>query len=268
MPGLVWFWAAAGLYGLAACLYFGFLFASGGQGNVAKKGARTLLITAFVVHTCEMGARGIAGLHPASSAREALGFLSWLIVGAFLVSQVKRRLDAVGTFVAPAAVLLLLAARLSPPSTAVRQMGDLGVLGRVHISLATAGLSFFALATALAVIYLVEDRQLKQKQLGAVVKRGIALETLDGLVHRCVQLGFPIFTVAMVTGVVWSARSPGGVRPEYVIAMVAWASFAALLVARFAAGWRGRRSAHMTIVGFGAALTVLVAYLARAVGSG
>src|SRR5262249_55801622 len=146
----------------------------------------------------ELGARGIAGLHPVSSIRETIGFLAWVIVGLFLLAERRRKhLDAVGAFVAPAALVLLLAARLAPEAGSLPL---LGVIGRVHILLATVGISIFALATASAVLYLLEERQLKKKKFGNILKHGTALETLDGLAHRCVQVGFPIFTLAIITG--------------------------------------------------------------------
>jgi ABC-type uncharacterized transport system permease subunit len=259
-----WFWAASVCYALAGILYLGFLL---GLKDRAMRVARTLLIVGFVLHTCDIGARGIAGMHPVSSARESLGFIAWLLVGGYLLARLRFEIDAVAAFLAPASLVLLMTARLSPAGGGESTEG-LGVLGRIHISLATAGVSIFALATALAVFYIVEERQLKQKHVGAMVRKGVALETLDNLVHRCVQVGFPIFTVAMVTGAVWSARRSESIRPEYIIAMVAWTAFAALLVARTTAGWRGRRAALMTIVGFFAALLVLAIYLARAAAGG
>jgi ABC-type uncharacterized transport system permease subunit len=256
------FVAAALLYGLAGALSLGFL---AGFPESTAPWARRSLVAAFVVHTCELGARGVAGLHPVSSARETVGFIAWVLVGAFLLVQLRRRLDAVAAFVAPVALVLLIAARLSPsPAEAT---AGLGVLGRIHISLAAAGIAIFALATASSILYLVEERQLKQKRLGAIVKKGSALETLDRLAHRCVQVGFPIFTVAMVTGAIWSAQRAAGLRPEYPIAFFAWTAFAAVLIARTTAGWRGRRSAALTIVGFCAALAVLGVYLVRALGA-
>jgi len=171
----------------------------------------------------------------------------------------------VGAFVAPAAVVMLLMARLTPGGGSTE---SLGMLGRIHISLATAGVSIFALATAVAVLYLIEERQLKRKHIGALVRRGTALETLDKLAHRCVQVGFPVFTVAMITGAMWSAQLPGTLRPEYTVAAIAWAAFAGLLVARTTAGWRGRRAALVTIFGFSSALLVLGVYLVRAAQGG
>jgi len=259
---VVLFWAAVGLYGIASALHLGFLI---GLHERVLPWARRTLVAGFLVHMAELGARGVAGLHPVSSVRETIGFLAWIIVGVFLLAErVRKRLDAVGAFVAPAALVLLLAARLAP-QTGGPSPAALGVIGRVHILLATVGVSIFALATASAVLYLLEDRQLKKKKFGNIMKHGTALETLDGLAHRCVQVGFPIFTLAMVTGAVWSAEISEALRPEYVIAAVAWAAFAAVLVARVTAGWRGRRAAVMTIVGFSSALVVLATYLVRAV---
>ncbi len=252
------FLAAALLYATACVFYLGYLV---GLRERAIKIGRWVLAAGFLAHTCEVGARGIAGLHPVTSAREAIGFVAWLLIGAFLLAQLRRALHAVGAFVAPAGLALLVTARLSPPGGAPE--GGLGMLGRVHISLATLGVAVFALATAIAVAYLVQERQLKQKRIGQLVRKGTALETLDTLALRCVQLGFPIFTVAMVTGAVWSARRADGTRPEYLIAMFAWTAFAAALITRTTVGWRGRRAAFMTILGFASALVVLGIYLAR-----
>ena len=260
MPGLVWFWASVGLYGLSAALYLAFLL---GVGQKAAGAARWVLLLAFVAHTVEVGARGVAGYHPVTSVRETIGFVAWLIAGSFLAAQAKFALHAVGAFVVPASLVLLVAARLSPAAEAVPAESGLGLLGRVHIILVIVGLTAFALAAGLAAIYLIEDRALKRKKFGLLFKRGVALETLDRGVHRLVQVGFPVFTVAIVTGVAWSVSIGAPLRPEYSIAILAWAAFAALLIARMTAGWRGRRAATMTLVGFGGSLAVLGVYLMR-----
>jgi len=254
------FWAAALLYAGAAALYFGFLVGLPDRLAIWARGAVAL---GFVVNLLEIGARGVAGLHPVSSARETVGFLAWVAVGVFLFMERKRHLPAVGAVVAPGSLILLLAARLSPagdPSNLA-----LGVVGRVHILLAAFGISVFAVAAASAILYLLEERQLKRRRLTNVVKRGAALETLDGVAHRCVQVGFPIFSAALIAGVVWSAQIASSLRPEHVIAAVAWAAFAVVLVARMTAGWRGRRAAAITVFGFAATLVVLAFYLVRAV---
>jgi ABC-type uncharacterized transport system permease subunit len=65
-------------------------------------------------------------------------------------------------------------------------------------------------------------------------------------------------------GVIWvSQRGSGFNRPEYPLALVTWVSFAALIVTRTTHGWRGRRAAWLTIVGFAGAVLVFGMYLAR-----
>ena len=52
-------------------------------------------------------------------------------------------------------------------------------------------------------------------------------------------------------------------RPEYLLTVIAWAVLGALLLARLATGWRGRRAAWLTVGGFSAAALVLVGYFLR-----
>jgi ABC-type uncharacterized transport system permease subunit len=260
------FWAVALLYGAAAVLFFAFIMIDAGIRGTAAKAlpwARRAIAAGFVVQLAEIGARGVAGLHPVSSVREVIGFLSWVAVGLYLFFDRKRTLDAVGAIVAPGALILLLAARLTP--AADTSTVGLGVIGRIHILLASFGIATFAVAAASAILYLLEDRQLKKRKLTQLVKKGAALETLDGIALLCVKIGFPFFTVALVCGVIWSTELSAELRPEHVIAGVAWVAFALVLVARVTAGWRGRRAAVITLFGFAATLVVLGVYLVRGV---
>ena len=190
------------------------------------------------------------------NAREALSFAAWLIVGAYLLASLRTRVPVVGALVVPVTMVLNLAARLSPSKEAAH---GVSTLGAVHITLATAGVALFAVAAGGAVIYLIEERALKAHRAGRLFKRGAALETLDTLNRRCIVFGFPLFTVAVITGAVWGVQLHDQLfTPQYSIAAAAWIMYAVLLVARVTAGWRGRRAAIMTIGGFATSLTVLL----------
>jgi len=83
-----------------------------------------------------------------------------------------------------------------------------------------------------------------------------------------VSIGFPVFTLALVTGAVWIARLGGlaaseARRPEYLMAVAAWAAFGVLLLARVGAGWRGHRAAWLTLGGFAGLFAVLLLYVLR-----
>jgi len=265
MPPL--FPATLALYAVATTLYLAHVVVSsrGGAsvGGLAG-GARIALAVAFSAHAVDIAWLCIHGLHPAVNAREALSFASWLICGAYLLASFRFRVPVVGALVVPGTLVLDVAARLTPSQEAPHASS---LLGTVHITLATAGVALFAVAAGGAVIYLLAERNLKGHKKGKLLRGGPALETLDTLNRRCIVLGFPIFTVAMVTGAVWVMRIPGaGVfTPQYAIATVAWLLWAALLLARLTAGWRGRRAALMTLAGFATSMIVLLLYFLRGV---
>jgi ABC-type uncharacterized transport system permease subunit len=260
MPPL--FPATLALYAVACALYLAHLMA--GSAGLARA-ARGALAAAFASQALDIGWLCMHGMHPVVNAREALSFAAWLICGAYLLASVRIRIPVVGALVVPVTMVLDLAARLSPSREAAR---GISTLGAVHITLATAGVALFAVAAGGAVIYLIEERALKAHRAGVLFKRGPALETLDTLNRRCIVFGFPLFTVAVITGAVWGVQRHDQLfTPQYSIAAAAWIMYAVLLVARVTAGWRGRRAAIMTIGGFATSLTVLLIYFVRGFGS-
>jgi ABC-type uncharacterized transport system permease subunit len=253
------FWVAAVAYAAAAAAL---LLVLAGNGRLRPL-AIGLVALALAAHGVDIGWRGTLSVHPAQSVREALGLLSFILTGGYLIASARFRLTLGGVVVMPVALILLVAARLTPAGA---DPEGLTALGRIHISLATIGVGVLALASALSAIYLVEDRALKRKRFDAATfkDRGAPLESLDRLAHRLIWVGFPIFTVALILGAVWVSQLDEPLdRPEYPLAAVTWVAYAVLLVARQVYGWRGRRSAKLTLMGFAAALAVLAIYLVR-----
>jgi ABC-type uncharacterized transport system permease subunit len=257
-------WAAVLLY-VAATIAF--VLGATGRARAAQI-ARVLMALGFVAHGVDIGWRGVMDLHPATSVREALGFLAWIIAGGYLAAALRWRLDLAGVAAVPVVLVVLLAARLTP---AGEVQEGLSTLGRVHITLATIGVAIFALASALAAVYWLEDRNLKRKRFDTLTFKsgGAPLEKLDILSHRLVWVGFPIFTTAVILGALWmSQRGENLLRLEYFLALVSWGVYASLLVMRTIYGWRGRRAARLTLAGFGLAVLVLAIYLVRRIGGG
>ncbi len=265
------------IYALAASIYVGYLLGRSIRLGPAPQGsgtgdqlqspavARAVLAVGVVLQFVDIGARCVRGVNPVSSTPEAISLVSFLIAAGYLLASFRYRLAAAGAFAVPAALAALVLARVVPAEADAPRMGS---LGRIHILLSVLGVAVFALAAVLALLYLFEDRQLKRKRFGRMVGRGTPLDTLDRLALQCVSIGFPIFTIAIVTGAIWVARlgllrQAFALRPEYALAVVTWAAFGVLLIARLGAGWRGRRAAWLTLGGFGGAMLVLAAYFLR-----
>ncbi|HZS41271.1 MAG TPA: cytochrome c biogenesis protein CcsA [Polyangia bacterium] len=258
MPPL--FPATLAFYAVACVLYLAHLVSA--SPGIAR-GARVALAVAFASHAIDIGWLCTHGLHPVVNAREALSFASWLICGVYLVASFRNKVPVVGALVVPGTMVLDVAARLTPSHESPHAAASL--LGIVHITLASAGVALFAVAAGGAVIYLIAERNLKRHKPGRA--NGPSLATLDKLNQRCITLGFPLFTVAMVTGAMWVAQLHlnGVFTLQYAISAAAWLLYAVLLLARVTAGWRGRRAALMTLAGFAATAAVLLIYFLRGV---
>jgi ABC-type uncharacterized transport system permease subunit len=261
-------WHEVGAYAIAAILYLAHVV---GLRRGAENAGRAMLAVGVALHFADIGVRCYHGTNPISSTPEAMSLAAFMIAAVFLLTSLRYQLTAAGGFAVPAVVALILLARLAPAEVAPpagAAIPEMGRLGQAHILLATLGVAVFAFAAVLAVVYLFQDRSLKRKQLDLAMARGTPLETLDRLAHRCVSVGFPVFTLAIVTGAIWVARlgllhGRGTLRPEYLIAVGTWIAFAVLIIARVGAGWRGRRAAWLTLGGFGGTALVVAAYFIR-----
>jgi ABC-type uncharacterized transport system permease subunit len=137
----------------------------------------------------------------------------------------------------------------------------------LHISVNVLGIVAFALAFAAAVGYVIQEQLLRRKQVMGLFQRLPPLDELDALGLKLVTIGFPLFTLGVVSGTLWAAELGGmSLRTGQGFALLAWVFFGSVLLARAAAGWRGRRAAIGTMLGFLCAVAALGGYLLRDVG--
>src|SRR5690349_10169077 len=92
------FWVAVVVYGVAS---IGFLVSFLQDRPGLLRAARLVLALAFVAHGVDLGWRGVLGVHPAASVREALGFLAWIVAGGYLLAAVRYRLELAGAMLSP-----------------------------------------------------------------------------------------------------------------------------------------------------------------------
>lgn len=250
-----------------ACAFFFAHLARGGERS-AQLATRTLagsigLHMVFLgVDMADSGRRGLVGIH------QTVAVLSFLVALGFLASMRRRRLTVLGAFITPVTLLLLLGAGLRGHVTEVPEHVRSAMLS-LHIVVNVLGIVAFALAFAVALAYVIQEQLLRRKQLGGVFQRLPALDVLDALGLRLVTIGFPLFTVGVVTGSIWAAqlgRGSASLSAGQGFALLAWMFFASVLLARAAAGWRGRRAAVGTMLGFLCALAAIGGYLLQSAG--
>lgn len=228
-----------------------------------SRAAATAFLVGFLAQTTDIGVACMRGLNPLATARDAVGAMAWLLGGLCLFVWRRQRLTILASLLVPLMLVLYAVARLSPADQAPR-VGSL--LGSIHILFALLGVALFAVAAGSAILYLISERAIRQHRAGRQGRQpGTSLEALDRLNRRAIGFGFPVFSIALVSGAMWLAqlREPGRHVLQLLLSGGAWLIFAALLVTRLVAGIRGRRSAQFTLAGFATALAALLVYIVQ-----
>jgi len=238
------------LYAVSAALYVVF-FARPRHAWLARVGFWAVIL-AIVVHAGAIGeaCREFGG-RDFFTTRGGVVLAAWLAAGALLVVHRSFRLPAAGAFVLPLVVVALIPTTLEDPThpdvpaAAVRSAAP-------HVVTAILALALFAIAAGVALMYLLQEREVKGKRFGALFSRLPSLDSLDRLTQRLVRAGFAVFTVALLTGTLKAATHWHGRwtwDPQIVSMVVVWLLFGALVQLRHQ-GLHGRRYAVLTLVGF------------------
>src|ERR1700680_711435 len=130
------------------------------------------------------------GLHtvPYHDLNGSLSLFGWLLALTYLGLELFHRQRSVGAFVMPFVLAFFLAAnlttgdKLSPPPAH-------GPVFAFHVTLSILAYAAFALSFVLSLIFLVEDRLLRNRTLGDVVWRLPALELLERMSQSSVLVG-------------------------------------------------------------------------------
>ena len=160
-----------------------------------------ILLAGFVCHTLFFAQQYYTlGVAPVLNMKSALSFFSWSIIGAYLILQLKFRLMVLGSFVAPFAAFLMLISSTIPGVEMVVKPMYRSMWLTVHIGTIFIGNGMFAVTFMAAIMYLVQEHQIKRKKLGFIHSRLPSLQTLDSINYYSLMYGFPLLTIGMITG--------------------------------------------------------------------
>jgi len=245
-------------YVLSAAVYF-FFFVS--EKKKARDFARWIFFGAAVAHTLNIIFRYIeAGHTPITSHHETISFFAWATAWCYLSFRWRYTVKNLGTFVSLLVVILMLIAAFSSraiiPLAPVFQSFWLPV----HASIALVSYAFLALSFLGSIMYLLQEREIKQKRFGLFFSRLPSLESLDKLNHHCLSVGFTLLTMGLITGVLWAKQAWGTYwrwDPKEAWSLITWFLYAGVMHQRFTVGWRGKRVALICIVAFLSAMFTL-----------
>ena len=130
----------------------------------------------------------------------------------------------------------------------------------IHVASAIICGGAFTVAAAISVLYLWRDRAERKGRVTGIVATLPDATRLDTLAYRILAFAFPLWTFAVISGAIWAENAWGrywGWDPKETWAFITWVIYAGYLHARSTAGWRGRRAAYISLLGF---VSFLISY--------
>jgi cytochrome c-type biogenesis protein CcsB len=234
----------------------------------------SLTVLGLLFHVAGDVTRGIAaGRVPWSNMYEFALTGTMLIVAVYLFSLLRYDLRFLGSLITGMVVLLLGGAALAFYVEISPLMDPLkSVWLVIHVFVASLATAIFALAFGLSVLQLMQARRERKTaaladasgEAVAAAKTGPRFlrtlpgsDTLESIAYRFAIIGFIFWTFTLIAGSIWANDAWGrywGFDTKEVWTFVIWVLYAGYIHARATRGWRGSRSAWLSIIGFSAVM--------------
>ncbi len=248
-----------GCYGLAIGV---FLAGALGRRDILKRLGVGLLLGGFGLHTLNL----LLSLAGESLLTLPKGYyiklLSWSVLLACCVFWNRLRPAFVVLAGGPMALALYVFSLPLFGSAAVMPKALSGLFFGLHIGSLFGAVALSATAFAAGLFFLTMERKIKTKEkLSGFQKDLPALNVFDRINHWAVLIGFPLYTVGLLSGFVWAHSVWGRTvtwDPKEVVSLLIWFVYAFWFHQRLAMGWRGCKPARLAVWTFSFILVSLV----------
>ena len=246
------------VYLFVMVMYFYYLFFRNKNLGTAIKVIATI---GLLVHTVALGMRWYEsyqmgyGHAPLSNLYETLVSMSWCTVLVLLIMEQKFKSEVMGAFVFPIVSLAMAYASLSPsvqqeiePLIPALQSNWL----TYHVLTCFLGYAAFAVSCGSSIAFLIKN---KKGSDSSAKEPGLlpTIDLLDEVIYKANAVGFMLLGVGIITGAVWANYAWGSYwswDPKETWSLITWFIYAIFLHARFTRGWRGNKTAILSIIGF------------------
>ena len=218
----------------------------------ARRGAgsiRGLLPAAWLLHALAL-AEGLLGQPPRFGFAPALSMTVWLVLTVYAIeSRLYPQLKAHWALAALGSAAVVLAVIF--PGTSYHVIASPWL--PLHWAL---GLASYGLFGAAVVHGWLMTRAERSMRLAVQADAGMPLLTLERLTFRFVEAGFVLLSATLAVGWLFAETlyGPGLAwrwNHKAVFSVLAWLTFAGLLIGRARLGWRGQKAVRVLYLGAG-----------------
>lgn len=250
------------VYAISLALYIWYLYAP----RVALGYGATLCLAAGLgLHYYALLERSrLIHAVPYDDLAGSLSLFAWLLGATYLALELWHRQRTVGAFVLPVVLVVFLIAHRAtgslPPAGQVPASPARGAIFAFHVTLNILAYAAFALSFVTSLIYLMQNRLLRDRKLGVIGWRFPALDVLERVSRSSVGVGLVSLAVGVCMGFVWAHRLLGGYWHwdwKVLVTFVILAAYSAYWILSQTGTWRGARASRLCVVNF---LIVIFSY--------
>ena len=180
---------------------------------------------------------------------ESLSMLGLLLGAAFLILATVYRTVSFGIFLLPVAALLTLVPAFRPGAEVLNYpLLHTGWLF-LHVALLLAAYAALLISLIASVLYLIQERRLKQKRTSQARSWLPPLETTDQIALKSLLFGLPCMTAGLLIGSVVALETIGPAffaDPKVLLSLAMWVVYVVMIYIRRHSGLRGRRAVYLS----------------------
>lgn len=206
----------------------------------------------FVLHTLAVLYVLGNALFSKSASELDTGFymqlLAWCLLFLYLCAWRWLKQPFLSLTAAPLALILfVLSFRLAHTQPALPDNWRLLFVG-LHVVSLFLSIGLLALASGAGILFIHLEKKIKAKTPISGVERELpALGTYDKVNSLAVAVGFPLYTLGLMSGFIWMPLLHGARQPKVLVSLVIWFLFAVFFYQRLGRGLRGRKTAFLAI---------------------
>ncbi len=212
-------------------------------------------VSGFILHSGYLFFFALAGdTTPVLQAQTIFALLSWLVLFFCFFLCWKLRLVFLSMLVSPLALVLFLSFAIGSPQPVPAPE----ILSWLWFSLYIGGIFFsisiIVLCAVSSLLYLYIEKKIKNKSpISRFSKELPSLTGFDRFNHLCTLIGFPLYTLGLLSGFVWtsfSCQQTSLLEPQKLLIVLVWCCYAYLFYQRNFWGWKGKKPAQYSFLIF------------------
>ncbi|MGK7396479.1 MAG: cytochrome C assembly family protein [Candidatus Cyclobacteriaceae bacterium M3_2C_046] len=234
-------------------IYFYYLIYQGRNKSIIHK-STWVLAGLLAIHAVEIATRHIAlKTIPLSSVHDAFSFMAFSVLLVYMIIELSIKNKGSGIFILSFAFIFELISTFSidwkPETNELLQQTSFAI----HASVSIMGYSALALSALYGLMYIIQNKNIKERKLGKLFNQLPALTYLEKMSMRSVTIGIILLGIGILQGHIQALKIIGTFWPndlKVILTDVIWIFYVMVFVLAKATRWRGIYVAYFFIYGF------------------